>query len=1044
MIRGAIGRPIAISMLFMALMLIGGLSYKRLPVDLLPSINYPRLTVITNYEDVPAGELERLVTQPIEEVVTALSGVRSVNSRTREGISAITVEYEWGTQMDFANLHLREAVDRVAYRDDFPEDAERPLLLRWDPTGRPVSVLVLEGDGRLEQLSDFAREVVKPALEQVDGLSQAEVVGAAEREIVVEPDPDKLALYGLELEDLRTALARSNISFPGGQVKQGPLTLSLRIAGEFETLQEIRDTDIARVGDSIVRISDLALVYEGIKDPDGVTLLGGEQVVSVLLYKEPDANTLQVASEVDRALAVLEGSYRDFAYRFVTRDADFVRASFLGLAQSLLLGAGLAFLVLFLFLSDFRSPLVVGFSIPVSILITFALLYFGNVKLNLMSLGGLSLAAGMLVDNAIVVLENIRRHLDESKDPGDIDADGRPGLGRRRQVAAAAEIGGREMARPVIAATLTTIAVFFPVVYVPGIAGAFFRDQALTVTFSLMVSIGSALLLQPTLSAKILAARRSEPRGLFRLCQTGLDRFHDAYHALLERFLRRPATMLILLIVALAASGWWGFHLKRSFMPASSAGDISLELELAPGTSLEECQNFCEQLGWWLEEDASVAATFSQVGHTENTLASLKDYTATHTARLRIVLAPGTDFRDEYERLQDKVSARLAAVPEVRSSFREESVGLSEILGAGGSPFSLGVIAEDATLAGAVAEEIMTALAGVAGLSDLKVDRVLGTPNLVADIDREEVLRRGLNAERVSQELRDRVNGVVATTFNEVDQRVDIAVRLPRDRRRDLREALNAAIELPGGKSVPLGSLLTLREERPLRELLRNNQRRMVTLSAEIAGGRSLDEVWRDVHAVTGAMELPEGVQLIEAGEQEAMRDSFRDLGWAMLLAVLLVYMILAAQFESFLDPLLIAAVLPIGLAGSAIAIGVTGNTVNILSLIGVLALLGIAVNDAIVKVDTIRRLRAGGMDGFGAIMKASSLRLRPILMTSVTTVLAMLPMAIGLGSGEQLQRPLAVTIIGGLSLTTALTLFYTPLLYMLAHRLRGERGATS
>ena len=875
----------------------------------------------------------------------------------------------------------------------------------------------------------------------MDGLSQAEVVGAAEREIIVEPDPDKLALFGLKLEDIRTALARSNISFPGGQVKQGPLTLSLRIAGEFENLQEIRETDIASIGGTTVRIADLALVYKSVKEPDGVTLLGGNQVVSILLYKEPDANTLRVADEVDRALAVLEGSYQDFAYRFVTRDSDFVRASFLGLAQSLLLGAGLAFLVLFLFLSDFRSPLVVGLSIPISILITFALLYFGNVKLNLMSLGGLSLAAGMLVDNAIVVLENIRRHLDDAGAPAEFDALGRPGLARRRQVAAASERGASEMARPVIAATLTTIAVFFPVVYVPGIAGAFFRDQALTVTFSLLVSIGTALLLQPTISARLLAARQGDPRGIFRIFQAGMDRVHDAYHALLQKALARPLPLIVLLVLGLAASALWAANLKRSFMPASSAGDISLDLELAAGTSLEECQDFCAQFAWWLEEDAMVDAAFAQVGRTENTLASLKEYTAPHTAHLRLVLAPGADFRSEYARLQKKVGQRLAPVPGIRSSFREESVGLSEILGNDGAPFSMGVIAEDAVQAGVVAEDLMNLLADVPGLVELKVDRVLGTPNLVASINREEVLRRGLSADMVSRELRDRIEGVVATTFNEVDQRVDIAVRLPRERRRDLREAMNAAIELPGGKSVPLGELLTIEEERPLRELLRDNQRRMVTLSAELKD-RSLDEVWQDVHALVDGMSLPEGVRLVEAGEQEAMRRSFRDLGWAMLLAVLLVYMILAAQFESFLDPLLIAAVLPIGLAGSAIAIGITGNSINILSIIGVLALLGIAVNDAIVKIDTIRRLRADGMPGTAAILRAGSLRLRPILMTSVTTVLAMLPMAIGLGSGEQLQRPLAVTIIGGLTLTTILTLFFTPMLYMLAHGLRVGKEA--
>ena len=1053
MLKGAIQRPIAISMLFLAMVLIGVLSYNRLAVDLLPAINYPRLTVITNYEDIPAAELERLVTQPLEEVITALAGVRSVLSRTREGISAVTVEYEWGTQMDFANLHLREAIDRVSFRDDFPEDAERPLILRWDPTARPVSVLVLEGQDKLEQLSEFAREVVKPALEQVDGLSQAQVVGAAEREILIVPDEAKMSLYGVEFDDIRVALARSNVNFPGGRVRQGPLHLSLRIAGEFETLEQIGQTDILRRGNTTIRISDVAQVIEGIKDPEGHTLLAGDLVVSILLYKEPEANTIQVATKVDEALAVLSDSYPDFKFAFVTRDADHVRASFAGLLQSLLLGAGLAFLVLFLFLSDFRSPLVVGLSIPVSIAITFALLYFGKVNLNLMSLGGLSLAAGMLVDNAIVVLENIRRHLDlrseqieeaensaapPLEDDGGID-EAMPDsvrLAVRREVALASERGAREMAKPVIAATLTTIAVFFPVVYVPGIAGAFVRDQALTVTFSLLVSIATALLLQPMLSARLLAARQRAPRGLFRVFQSGFDRFAHRYHGALVGALKRPALMLALLLIGMSAAAWSGFRLHRSFMPKSTTGDMSLELELGAGTSLDETRKVAAALGDWLTEDPSVYAVFSQVGHTENTLASLKEYTSSATMRLRIILESDKNTRAEAERLQDAIAARLDGIPDLRVAFRSEDIGLGEILGTEGAPFNLGVVAEDPRLAAAVAEDLRVALAGVDGLVDLKVDRVLGTSNLVARLDREEILRRGLSTEFISRELRNRVSGVVATTFNEIDQRIDISVRLPQEMRLDLAGALRAPIELPGGFSVPLGSFLTLEEERPVRELLRANQRRMVTLSGDLRG-RDLDEVWREVRELAPTLGLPEGIELVEAGEQEAMRSSFRDLGWAMVLAVLLVYMILAAQFESFLDPLLIAAVIPIGLAGAIVAIGITGNSLNILSLIGILALLGISVNDAIVKVDTIRRLRDDGMAGMAAIFEASRLRLRPILMTSATTVLAMLPMAIGLGSGEQLQRPLAITIIGGLTLTTALTLFYTPILYKLAHGIK-------
>jgi HAE1 family hydrophobic/amphiphilic exporter-1 len=1048
MLRALLQRPIAVSMFFAALVLVGALSYRRLPVDLLPSIVYPRLTVLTSYSDIPAEDLERLVTQPLEEVITALSGVRSVRSRTREGISTITVEYEWGTQMDFANLHLRESVDRVAFRDDFPEAAERPVIMRWDPTSRPISILVLEGDGAIAALTEFAREVVKPALEQVDGISQAEVVGGADREILVRPDARKLAIYGIDVEDVRAALARSNISFPGGKVRQGPLHLSLRIDGEYESLEEIGATDIQRAGRLPLRVSDVAEVVDTVKEPEGNTLLGERPVVSMLIYKEPEANTLDVSAAVDEALEVVVGDYGDFEYDFVYRDAEYVQASFEGLRQSLLVGALLAVLVLFLFLRDLRSPLVVGLAIPISIVITFGILYFGGVKLNLMSLGGLSLAAGMLVDNSIVVLENINRHLAERRREGR-QPDQPPeqsglaaAVAARRRVADAAYRGTSEVARPVIAATLTTIAVFFPVVYVSGVAGAFFRDQALTVTFSLIVSVGAALLLQPVLSTRLLKARAGSPRGLFRLLDRGFEAFHAVYHRALVSALRHPVPLLALLVVGLAGAGVWALSLDRSFMPRRSLGDLRVELELPAGTPLEETTATVANLAGWIEEQEGVRSVFSQVGRTERTLAAMQDYTAPNTARIRVILEQSRGAWERGQRLQRLVERRLAALSEVDFAFRDEGIGLGEILSVGGAEFSLGVLAEDPREAVQVAQGLLDDLAAIEGLSDLQMDRVLGTPNVVVHLDRESILRNGLDPDRLARELRARIAGVEATSFNEVDQRIDIAVRFPRDERLDLAATLASPVKLANGQNVPLRTFLNIEEERPVRELVRRNQRRMVTINGDIEG-RGIDDVWEDALRVVDEAHLPGGVRVVQEGERSEMVHSFRELGAAMVLAAMLVYMILAAQFESFLDPLLIAAVIPIGIAGAVAAVGLTGGNVNILSLIGALALLGIAVNDAIVKVDTIRRLREDGVDGGSAILQASRLRLRPILMTSATTVLAMLPMAIGLGSGEQLQRPLAVTIIGGLTLTTALTLFFTPTLYRLAHRIpKPEPGA--
>ncbi|MBU1948575.1 MAG: efflux RND transporter permease subunit [Candidatus Eisenbacteria bacterium] len=1019
MIKAAVNRPVAILMLFIGLVLIGFLSLRRLPVDLLPSINYPNLTVITNYEDTPADDLTRLVTQPLEEVITGLAGVRRVISKTREGVSTITVQYEWGTEMDFANLHLREAIDRVSYNEDFPDDADRPLILRWDPSARPIAILVLSGDGALARMTDFARDVVKPAIEQIQGISQAEVIGGAEREILVRPNFEKLRLYGITMEDIRRALQISNVSFPGGRIRRGPLHLPLRILGEFENLEEIGETEIPTAGPGVT-IGDVAEVVDTTKEPEGMTLISTHEVVSLHLYKEVGANTIKSTEEVDKILGIVKDEYPDFEYQFVYRDADFVKESFRGLRDSLLYGALLAFFVLFFFLMDVRSPIVVGLAIPVSVFATFAFLYFAKVNLNLMSLGGLSLAAGMLVDNSIVVLENINRHIKDRK----------PGV----SLTEIAIRGTQEVASPVIAATLTTVAVFFPVIYVPGIAGEFFRDQALTVTISLLISIFAALLLQPMLSARILSDQIAQPRGFFKASDVMFRRLMNIYHTALVWVLSHKRGFLVVLILCMIVSGWIGVQMRKTFLPERNRGDFTIALELSAGSPLEQTEVIAEEIAGFLSNMKEVDTVYSQVGVTERTLAALKEYTAANTARIRVLLHPRRDSRQEMESVKERLKEYLEGLGGVLYVFRDEGIGLREILASGETAFTLGIVADDPSDALNMAEGLLPRLRRVEGLTDVEMDRVLGNPTVEVSIDREKVLRFGLEPDVLARELRARIQGVVATTYNEVEQRIDIAVRLPLDQRRDLDEVLASPVSVAEGKTVPIGSFILLSEDRPVREVVRHNQRRQITISGDVSG-RRLSQIWEDVHLIINSLSVPSGVSFISGGEQEEINRSFRDLGWALLLSGLLVYMILAAQFESLLDPLIISAVLPIGVMGAVLTLFLSGHSINVISLIGLIALLGISVNDAIVKVATIRRLREDGMPGREAILEASRLRFRPILMTTLTTVLAMVPMAIGIGTGEQIQRPLAITIIGGLSLATILTLFLTPVAYEGLHQ---------
>jgi len=684
------------------------------------------------------------------------------------------------------------------------------------------------------------------------------------------------------------------------------------------------------------------------------------------------------------------------------------------LQESLLLGAVLAFLVLFVFLADYRSPLVVGLAIPVSIMTTFALLDFGDVNLNLMSLGGLSLAAGMLVDNSIVVLENINRHLRRLKGQRDPDT-----------VALTCANATKEVASPVIAATLTTVAVFFPVIYVPGIAGEFFRDQALTVTFALLVSVLAALILQPMLSAKLL--RPSErPGWIFRPGLALIGKLQVGYHRRLPWVLDHKPFFLLALLVALGLTTWLS---------------SDLHLELPAGTPVETTGEIASRLADFLSVQPHVSTVYTQVGQTEKTLASLKDYTAPNVARIRVILHPSRHGQRDMQEVKAALQTRLDRLADSIWTYHDEGLGLGEILASGEAPFSLGIVAEEPEDARRVADQLLARLAAIDGLSDLQMDRVLGNPTLRLSLDRETALRYGIEPDFIAGELRSRIQGTVATQYNEIDRRIDIAVRLPREQRQDLELVLASPVNLPGGKTATLGTFVTQEIERPVREVVRLNQRRQITISGDVQG-RGVDEVWQEVEPILAAVERPAGLVFITGGEQEEIRNSFRDLVWALLLSALLVYMILAAQFESFLDPLIIAVVLPVGIMGAAVTLLVTGQTLNIISLIGLIALLGIAVNDAIVKVATIRRLRLQeGLTVREAVLEAGTLRFRPILMTTITTVLAMVPMGIGLGTGEQIQRPLAITIIGGLSLATLLTLYLTPAMYELMHGWRERRA---
>ncbi len=1070
-------------MLFLAVILLGGISFARLPIDLLPDVSYPRLVVYTSYPDVSPQQVERLVTEPVEAQVAAVPGVERVSSVSRDGVSLVTMRFAWGTDMDFAMLNTRERLDNL--RDNLPETSERPSILRVDPEAEPIMVIAVAGGVDLWETKELSETVFRRRLEQLDGVAQATVAGGLDREIHVEVDPTLLESYGLELNEVSTALAQANYSAPGGTILRGRYRYPLRTLGEFQRVEEIEDVIVGRqvqpaqgeeatAGFRLIRLSDVATVDDGFQERETITRYGGAESVGLLIFKEAGANTVAVGELVDETLDQLREQYPGMSLEVASTQAAFISDSINNVVWALVLGGALAFLVLFLFLRDPRYPVAIALAIPISVVGTFALMDAFGVSLNIMSLGGLALGVGMLVDNSIVVLENIFRHREEGAD-----------------VQSAAADGANEVQGAITASTLTTISVFLPIIYVEGVAGELFRDLSLAVTFSLLASLLVALTLLPTLAARFAAggppasvqpdarvpvtgvwgrARwmvggvMSLPFTLLRFLwalvrdlvafwaklagkvlgwtfapvlrafDVAFDAFALKYHAVLEWSLDHRGRVVALSTAALVGSLLLGTVLQRDLLPKVDQGAFEVGLELAEGTEIRVTQAVAEDIERALLADPGVAAVFTRVGRDVRAYAEGEDVAGLNTARFQVRLNPSASTEEVMARvrgIQDRVEGTLSV--EVG-----KATALGQLLGGAEADVAVRIRTEDLNAGLDRADVVMERLAAIPNLSNLRVGMERGQPEIQISIDRAAAARYGVEPRLIAEEVDRAMRGDPATQFVDFDRRIDIVVRYP-DELRYSEETLNG-IRVQG---VPLRELIDWREVLAPSEVFREEQARVVSVYADVIGG-GLDQAIVSIEAAVADLPPTREIRMDVGGENEEMRRSFRDLAFAFGLALILVYMILAAQFESFVHPFTILMAVPLALVGAVLALVLTGEGLNTMSLIGVVILVGIVVNDAIVKVDFINQSRERGMELRAAIMEAGRVRLRPIIMTTVTTVLGLTPMALGIGRGADLRAPLAITVIGGLTVATALTLIVVPVVYSLVEGVRVamvERG---
>ena len=1061
----SIKRPVATTMLYLAVGVLGVVSFARLPIDLLPDVSFPTLSVWTTYPDAGPAEVERFVTEPVEAVVSRVPAVRTVDSRSREGQSLVRLQFHWGTDMEFAMLHVRERLDNLV--GSLPESAERPVILTSDPTNDPIISLAITG-ADLAELRDLSDAVFKRRLEQLDGVAMAAITGGPIREIQVEVDASRLSVNDVTIAQVTDALDRANYSAPGGSIRRGRFRYSLRTLGEFQSVEELEDVVVARPpGGGVVRLSDVARIFEGEADRETVARFNGEPAIGLLVYKEAGSNTVRVADQVGDVLAQLREEFPEVGIEVASSQATFIADAISNVVQALLFGGVLAFLVLFLFLGDPRYPVAIGLAIPISVMAAFALCYLADVSLNVMSLGGLALGVGMLVDNSIVVLENVFRHREEEG----LDA------------AISASVGANEVAGAITASTLTTIAVFGPVLYVKGVAGALFTDLSLAVAFSLLASLLVALTLLPVMAArvggKVGAVRESAPERhgeiegwlpvrvvrragrfvgrvfrfivdsvritfadlfravgrilavIFRPLLVGFDRafatFTARYEWTLEWSLENRGPVLFIAFGALAVAVAAGQYLPRGLMPEVDEGAFRVELNLPVGTPLEVTADAAARLESALLETDGVEAVFSRVGRAREAELATHELTGLNSAALDVRLTEGgrrvTDVVDEFRSVVEGsgIDPRAVSIETGRATSLGRAIGL------GDADVAVKIRGQELDSLVKVADQVLLRIQDLPRIADARIDLQLTQPELEIEVNRAAAARYGLSVTQVADAIEAYLRGAETDRpYTEFSEKIDIRVRLPEGERQALADVMMLTLD-----GVPIRELVTAREGYGPVEIRRSEQNRTVQVLADIRGGGIASAV-ESIEAAVADVPLPPLTAMRVGGENEEMRESFRSLRFAFGLALFLVFLIMAAKFESLVQPIVVLVSVPLAAIGAVVALALARDGLNAMSGIGFVILIGIVVNDAIIKVDFINQKRAEGATKRHAILEAGRLRLRPIIMTTITTVFGLLPMALGWGAGADLRAPLAVAVIGGLISATFLTLIVVPVVYSL------------
>jgi HAE1 family hydrophobic/amphiphilic exporter-1 len=1006
LIEIATRRRVAISMLAVTLVLFGLIALKDLKVNLLPDLSYPTLTVRTEYRGAAPEEIETLLTRPVEEAVGVVKNVISVKSVSRAGQSDVILEFAWGTDMDRAGLDVREKLEVL----QLPLEASRPLLLRFNPATDPIMrfgmISATSDEASLKAMRRFAEEEIKKLLEPVEGVAAVKISGGLEDEIQIEIDQRKMAQLNLSLEALSLRLAAENVNISAGRLEEGAQRYLVRTINQFATVEEFGSLIVEPGTSRPVYLRDIANVRAGFSEREAIIRMNGQETVEVAIYKEGDANTVSVAKGIkDRLDEISEELPKDISLETVDDQSIFIDRAISEVVKAAVMGGLLAVLVIFVFLRNIWFTFTIAISIPVSIIATFFLMGQAGISLNIMSLGGIALATGLLVDNAIVVLENISRHR----------AEGETLVGAA--IKGASEVGGA-----VIAATLTTIAVFLPLAFVEGIAGQLFRDQALTVTFALAISLGVAVTLIPMM-ASIRGQHAAGTGGISN--RIGLW-VAAVYANLLDRALSHRLLTLAAATLMLGLSLVLLQRTGTELVPQLEQGRFNVTLEAAPGTPLEETDRIEGELQQLAATESNVDYVYGVAG-SGNRIDANPTESGENIARMLVAMKPQASM-DDQQRVIGKLRRGVQNIAGLDANFSSPELLSFD------KPLEIEIQGYDLESLRVASDDVLGRLRQSSRFADVESSLERGHPEIQIYFDQERAAALGLTVKQISDQVVGKIRGKVATRFSWRDRKVDVLVRLSESERQSIAAVRELIINPESQFPVPLSSVAEIRVAEGPAEIRRGNQERLALIEANLAYG-DLGSAVAEVESLLADMRLPYGLKMYIKGQSEEMAASFKSLMFALGLAVILVYLVMAAQFESLLHPFVILFSIPLAAVGVALALWLTDTRLSVIVFIGLIMLAGIVVNNAIVLLDLINQLRERGMDRLTAIREGARLRLRPIMMTTLTTVLGLLPMALGLGQGAEMRTPMAITVIGGLLTSTLLTLLVVPVMYSLLDR---------